>query len=353
MPERDRYTDSFKGMLILWVIHIHTVFWTGDSYVPEAVRQASLLIDVPVFFFISGYLIRPADPARLFRKPARQFVRLYGRYLVISVLLLLFSMAGTRLMTGSWSPLPASALTSMLRLNPGGEPWDFIRIYGPSLWFVRVYLSLLVLVPLVIGLSGFRRLRLLLLILLLVLFSLCRYQGWDHAFLFTGAVYVFFYLVFYQLGAIYGAEEHTIGGRHLALSILFNLLLCGLAFHFDGNRIVLQENKFPPSFQYLFYSLLLVHVFVVARRSGKFPGGVPFRHAARFFAWCGKNVYFIYLFQCAVCSLPYLFIPALRGRLSPFAIYCVVLTFNISVTLVVTRLYVMLEAVAVGNKRGP
>lgn len=353
MPERDRYIDCFKGVLILWVIHIHTVFWTGDSYVPEAVRQASLLIDVPAFFFISGYLIRPADTALLFRKPLTQFFRLYGRYLVISVMLLLCSMTGIRLMTGSWDPLPSSALTSMLRVNPGGHPWGFIRIYGPSLWFMRVYLSLLFLAPLVIGLSAFRSMRLFLLAFLVFLYSFYHSQGWDHVFLFTSAVYVLFYLVFYQLGAVYRAEEHAIRGWHLSLSALFNLLLCGLAFYLDGGRLALQENKFPPSFQYLFYSLLLVHVFIAARRSGKVPSAAPFSLSVRFFAWCGENVYFIYLFQCAVCSLPYLFIPSLRSRLSPLVLYCVVLTFNISVTLVVTRVYVMIETVAVRKTGGP
>lgn len=55
--KRDLTIDLFKGFTILWIIHIHTVFWSGDFYFSDPVRQFTLLIDVPIFFFLSGYLM--------------------------------------------------------------------------------------------------------------------------------------------------------------------------------------------------------------------------------------------------------------------------------------------------------
>ena len=52
--ERDHYVDFVRGLCALSVVFIHTVFWSGYSYVPEYVRNLSLMFDVPVFFFLAG-----------------------------------------------------------------------------------------------------------------------------------------------------------------------------------------------------------------------------------------------------------------------------------------------------------
>jgi surface polysaccharide O-acyltransferase-like enzyme len=349
MAERDLFVDSFKGLVILWVIHIHTVFWTGYYYLPDSIRQMSLLIDVPIFFFISGYLVKPADIGRLFRKPLKQFVRLYGGYLGISCLVLsgLFLSSLFIGFAGPGDLVPG--IKSMVRVRPEGGLWEPVRVYKADLWFIRVFLSLLVFVPGVIALAGFRRLRLIALALLFLAFTLFRYQGWDHSFLFSGAQYVLFYLIFYLMGTIYRGEERSLGPRFLTFSLLLTLLLCGWAFLADGGRLVLQENKFPPSFQYLVYSLPLIHVFGLSRLLWKNPLGGPFRRVTGLLAWCGVNVFAVYLFQGVACSLPYLFVPALARRLPPLGTYGVVLAFNVAVTLVLTLLYTRLGAMVTGK----
>lgn len=51
---RDLYIDAIRGICVISVIFIHTVFWSGMDYVPNWLRNLSLLIDVPLFFFLTG-----------------------------------------------------------------------------------------------------------------------------------------------------------------------------------------------------------------------------------------------------------------------------------------------------------
>ena len=39
--ERDGYIDFFEGLLIIWVINIHTVFYSGDSCISDKIWEVS------------------------------------------------------------------------------------------------------------------------------------------------------------------------------------------------------------------------------------------------------------------------------------------------------------------------
>ena len=54
---RNYYIDNIRGLATISVVFIHTVFWSGSSYVPEYMRNLSLLIDVPIFFLLTGMLM--------------------------------------------------------------------------------------------------------------------------------------------------------------------------------------------------------------------------------------------------------------------------------------------------------
>ena len=43
---------------MLSVIHIHTVYWSLAPFTPDIVRHLAYLMDIPLFFFISGYLFK-------------------------------------------------------------------------------------------------------------------------------------------------------------------------------------------------------------------------------------------------------------------------------------------------------
>ena len=51
---RNYYIDNIRGLAIISVIFIHTVFWSGGSYVPEYMRNLALLIRCSDILFING-----------------------------------------------------------------------------------------------------------------------------------------------------------------------------------------------------------------------------------------------------------------------------------------------------------
>lgn len=54
MIKRNDNIDFFRGVAAVWIIFIHTCFWNGSMYVPTWLQSLSLIIDVPLFVFISG-----------------------------------------------------------------------------------------------------------------------------------------------------------------------------------------------------------------------------------------------------------------------------------------------------------
>ena len=336
---RDPFIDVFKGIMILWVIHIHTVYWSGYHYISEAVRQATLLADVPIFFFISGYLTGPGSFTGLLLKTVKQFVRLYAHYLLVSCLLLIV-LASTRvLMSGGGEIDIGLAVSSMFRVIPHGDLWEQIPVYAGSLWFIQDYLSMLVFIPLLLGFGLMFRIRYHVLVFILLFTALFPKEYADRAFMFSSYGNVSFYLFFFMLGVIFRAHEELIDSNSVLLSLVITSGLGLLVFFMGGGVLEIQKYKFPPSMQYLIYSLPLIHVFVLLKKKLQKKSYDYSGFMSRFLRWCGVNIFAIYLFQGAVCSLAYFFIDQLTKSLHPFPLYCLLLLFNISLTLLATYLY--------------
>ena len=65
MVKRDNSIDFFRGVAAIWIIFIHTCFWSGEVYVPVWLKSLSLIIDVPLFIFISGMTFNFSNDFRI------------------------------------------------------------------------------------------------------------------------------------------------------------------------------------------------------------------------------------------------------------------------------------------------
>ena len=54
-PERYEYIDFLKGVAAIGIVGIHTAFFSGSAYVPLWFRDSTLFLDVPFFFYLSGW----------------------------------------------------------------------------------------------------------------------------------------------------------------------------------------------------------------------------------------------------------------------------------------------------------
>ena len=339
MAERDSYFDAFKGMMILSVINIHTVYWSLKPYTPDIVRELAYFIDIPIFFFISGYFAKHSEFLKTTRQVLRQLIRLYLKYLAITavvaagVLLWVF-LFKDRVVEGL-----GPSLLSIFTLQLSGELWGYFKGYYGNLWYLHTYFPLLLLVPIMIGLPLFARLRFVILFFILVLYFLFTYEHRGHIFLLREWGDILFYSFVFMLGVVYRMEEKSVAPRHVLFSLVLTCLVAFLIFQLDG-ELRLSRYKFPPTFQWLVYSLLLVHVFILARphwqnrirpRIGPLAPGLE---------WLGENVFTVYLIQGLVCSIPFLFVAGLSQAISSTVLlYLIVYSFNVGLTVVLALLY--------------
>lgn len=242
--KRDGFVDFFKGALILWVIHIHTVFWSGQYYLPEIARQTSLLIDVAAFVFISGYLTKSSDFASSLRKSIKQLISLYSNYIAFSCLLLI-PLYFIFLVKDKAIPDLPLAIISMLVVDPIGVLWGDIPAYQGSIWYIAVYLSALILLPVATRFFGSPIQRITTLLIVFLLFCFSRYLDWDYNLFFYQNTFVYFYLLLYLIGMTYRASEKNIPTRALKSTFVLNIVLCLIVFlYFDSATLDLQSKSF-------------------------------------------------------------------------------------------------------------
>lgn len=340
--KRDRFVDFFKGVVILWVIHIHTVYWSGRYYIPDIIRQVSLTImDVPIFFFISGYLTKPSNLSTSIQKSLRQFIRIYSQYIIISFLIYLIFLLISFVLHLNTNINLISSIISTLQVNPSGLVWGNISVYRGSLWYLQNYLALLPFVAISAYLLSFRKWQILTVLSPLVIYSLSVLLLRYYPKLPDIILSLFFYLFIYLLGTIYKIKEQNIRTKYLIASLAISVALVCIVFYVDDYKLLIQKHKFPPTFSYLAYSLIQIHTFIILKRLWKYQGQ---GYVYTFFEWCGKNVFYIYLFQGAVCSLPFFFVKPAHAHIHTFILYWIVLLFNICGTLLVTYQYINTES---------
>jgi fucose 4-O-acetylase-like acetyltransferase len=344
MAERDTYFDAVKGMMILSVINIHTVYWSLKPLTPDLMRELAYFIDIPIFFFISGYFAKHSSFLGTTKQAVHQLIRLYLKYLVIAALVAAGIVIWALLVRGRWIEGLSTSLLSIFSMQLTGELWGYFKGFYGNLWFLHTYFPLLLILPLLIGFPQFSRNKHLVLFYLLLLYLLMTYQYTGHIFLLREWGDVFLYGFFLVLGTVYRITETELRRKDVLLSFAVNCFLAWLIFQFDGQELRLSRYKFPPAFQWLVYSLLLVHIFVLVRpfwrdhirpRIARLAGGLE---------WLGVHVFTVYLIQGLVCSIPYLFVDRLATLSeSAWFLYPVVFAFNVALSIALTVLFIFFE----------
>lgn len=292
---RSGLLDGVKGVTIINIIFIHSVWWSGQMYMPhDIIRQSALVIDVPIFFFISGMVARSRQIT--VGLMVRRFLRLY---IPFAVLILFLSLAYW-IWSGIAVPTDVFLRWLALRIDGWGAGYSAWACVITSLWFLQVFFIIFFLSPLLHALLSMERIRyvvLAVLILFVVTFSVSPSLPGDYRVLdWIPMSFVTFYAAFYSLGFIF---KDAAGSR-----MVFLLLLTGESLAVWGCLALqdftfdLQGSKFPPGLLYFLVSLvpvtLVLYVYRFYRNIGE---RCSSRWLVRFLEGCGENVYSIYLFQ--------------------------------------------------------
>lgn len=295
---RDPTLDILKGLAILNIVVIHTVFWSGQSYIPyDSIRQVTLFIDVPLFFFLSGWAV--SISRKTFSNVIKQYVRLFSQYAAIVVFLFLI------LATVFQTPPSTQTLLQWLLLqnfDSGNLP-----VVMASMWFLVVYLVVYLTAPLGWYLQKHKAVLLVLIAMSSMLIALFSFTdvSIQYASLYSivNVRQFVFYATFFFLG-FYSKDLYLSMIEFIAsfglISVAFIVYLSHLQFSLD-----LQGNKFPPTLFYFIASLFAILIAIYAKNYTSYIKTqiIAGNKLMRFLNYSGKNYFAIYLSQGFGASL--------------------------------------------------
>ncbi|WP_028979145.1 acyltransferase family protein [Sporocytophaga myxococcoides] len=313
---RDYSLDFFKGITAISIIFIHTVWWTGQSYVPDFIRQYSLLLDVPLFFFLSG-----ASATFGFEKakPFSGIVRLILMYT-------LFYAVYTIIVN------PANTFEEIIQtLFMKYSSTDKLMVVSGSAWFIPIFV--------VVYIVGFIIVKhtetnvIIPLICALLFYGIFAYEEIPFLHGLTAlsvtSDFLFFYLFFFLLGYYFYKHFRFFEWHRVAGGVLFFIALTALIVHFYNIPFDLQSQKFPVKYHYLVASLLSVSLTILLSKYIK---------KESFITHIGKNAIAFYIAQGISSSMINNLVRSLE--MDWFPKLAIVFTCNLTGAVIIAKLII-------------
>ena len=282
--ERNNSIDFFRGIAFLAIILIHTAFWSGSGYLELWFRCLFLLVDVPLFMFISGisynYVISVG-------KNIKGILKQWNKWIFFILFYILAYLIFFR------SEFRNQNILEWFFYNvPGEGPF---KVLGGSLWFVGMYIKVSIICSIIIYfLEKAKYIEIKHIIFLLLLISITNY------------VYIDPYITIYAIIYLLGYYAHTNKIESVKKLLIYELIAIigtvGL-FYFTGYGIAdLQTLKFPPTVYYLAASMPSILLVWYLKDKVKIGDKNPINYL-------GKNAIFFYYAQGISSSLLYFIMP--------------------------------------------
>lgn len=294
---RNAYVDMLRGVAALGIVAIHTACWAGNSYVPRQFLSITLALDVPFFFFLSGW------GASLHQgNIVNSSKRLGIIWLQWIAFITLAGVSCTAISFFLHSPY------GLRGFNSAGELFDSyvfhvtlprFEFLGGSLWFMPHYFVVVLVNTAITTL-------------------LSRYENADElkkwycamlaaVFIWITAKHYFFnldtYFVFYSFFWMLGYNR-----RHLRVDTVDRLvkwwILMFVGYVLSSRWLHLpvgdvQNTKFPPTIQYAFWSMPAI--FLGLFLEAKIPPPQILVHI-------GRNAIFYFFAQGVSCTINFFFV---------------------------------------------
>ena len=295
LQERDCYIDLVRGLCAVSVVFIHSVFWSGSSYVPNYMRNISLFFDVPVFFFLAGATINILGGREVKDLAIKQISKLifYFFALVLSFQILFWNFDIQRLI-------------QPLVLSRAHVPE--LRVISGSYWFVPTYCISILFAQIIY--HQYPR-------IIYPLFLLGGGYFFSQYFLnFHLKVSVlgqpFQNILFYVILVLLGYRFYSLKFKRvvwLLSSIAFGLIFYYLFWKSNVafSSYSLQKFKFPVQLPYVCVSLAVICLILAFKTRI-----VASNCLTRLITFLGRNAIFFYMSQGVSSSLIYKLIPVIN-----------------------------------------
>ncbi|WP_027376947.1 acyltransferase family protein [Kaistella palustris] len=349
--KRDLYIDFAKGFATLSIIFIHTAYWSGQYYVPGEVRILSLLIDVPLFYALSGLTSGANVEKTLYRLLKLQitymifvtflffldyFFKVFGlNFFGLEWMKNFYGTFGSKYVPTSISDVPQWQNLGNWYLHQYTNADSFPVVMG-SFWYLKVYFILTVFGVLILKffskhITWFIGLcfGLTLIFNLYPLLNLLPFFDFPPQSYPSGQVgYVAFYLGIFLLA-------HQLKGKKIPgkwIPFLYGILIFILLFLFwnFGKELFLKMNKakFPPKLLYIFWSSFsLLTLFVLYNRVKI--------SKSNLITYIGKNAIFFYFAQGISSSLVYFAVVPLQGKMPWWLLMILIYLLNVGLAVLI------------------
>lgn len=329
MQKRDYYLDFLRGIAVIGVIIIHTAFKSGTSYVPEFMQSITLLLDVPFFFFISGWSY---SYVRSIIKNIENLFSIQKRYFVFLILyttiLFLFSREDVSKVNFIYNFFYINTIKSKL-----------LPVVMGSIWFMPVFFSVSFIFSIIIELFEKQNEKKWGIIILFVCIIGLMYTQLEKNFFYLSRN-VLFYGFFYMLGFI--TRDYRIKSIKsfgiILLTIFTGIWILKFIFNIEIN--VIQKLKFPPHIIYLFMSLISVAFALYGK------GRLNVGHKNKFVK-IGQNAIFYYFGQGISSSIMYFWVNKINYVwYIKFLIFIFInIFFTILISEILRKIYINLEKI--------
>lgn len=245
--KRNYNLDFFRGIAAIWIVFIHCCFWSGEGYVPKMVQSLSLLIDVPLFIFISGMLFNYSNSIK---KTIKSLLKLYFKYFIFIIVYMLIA-----LVINFDCVTFSNFIDCLLFKFNDNMP---LSVIGGSIWFLPMYFIVSIICSLFIkyveDILDYKDKMLLFIFIIFILFIILNF--FNTSFI-LGFREILFYSIIFLFG--YWSFNKKINIKKFLLcffitALLFILLVKTDYYSFD----LLQKYKFDFNIVYFLYSLFSI-----------------------------------------------------------------------------------------------
>lgn len=291
--KRDNYIDFIRGISAIWIILIHTVFWSGTSYVPEWLRSLTLLVDVPLFVFISGMSFNYGNSVI---KCLKNIFNIWIKNLYFVVLYFIIIFLFERESFTIFNIIKAIFF--------GFETKTLLKVVPGSFWFIFMFFIVSLLSSIIIcvynkyndSLKNFKYI----LLVSLIFYAISLY---NNSFIFLSSrilMYMFIYLLGYYL------YNYKYTNKGFIIVLFLNIILLLILLKYNGyNFLQMQSAKGICSFNYFCYSLLSINI-------ANFLKDRLMIIKDNIFTMIGRNALLFYFCQGIGSSIIYYILPFLK-----------------------------------------
>ena len=310
--ERNYNIDFLRGIATLYIVLIHTAWWSGNSYLPEWFRNTILIIDVPVFIFISGISFNFVNSIM---KNIKGIIIQWKKWLFFLVfyLLLLFVFFREQIVV-------KDILSWIVYVFPNSNN---IPVVDGSMWFMKMYIKVSLISSIIICAVKYyaknKTLEYLKLIFVIFLFIYI-YTINDGNFLFFDGI-TSFYILIYLLGYLLFNYKIKDLKQLFIIEIILLIINTLLFIVSDIGINDIQNIKFIPSLPYLFFALISITLFWYLKDNLKIKKKNKINYI-------GQNAIMFYFAQGVSSSFIY-YVYKIIPFTNPILIFIILLSVNI------------------------